>query len=117
MTDQRIHDRFRYFAGGKLHCRGAVFICRVQNISLGGALISIDNVKEKDISIGDSCVLQMYHEIKGGNVVMEAKVVHHSFSYVGMAFKNLDREKMTSLEELMRREKDRAQAGAAVYCF
>ncbi len=106
MREQRLHKRISYVVTGKLHCRGDIFGCLVQNLSMGGAFISIDNTPETDIAVGDACLLQMYHEIIGRNVVLEAMVIHRGPSSVGMAFKNLDGGKIAFLATLMEREGD-----------
>lgn len=74
---------------------------------MGGAFISINSTPEEDIRVGDACILQMHHEIKGHNVVLEAMIIHRGPSTVGMAFKNLSGEKMASLAALMERVEDK----------
>jgi len=108
VSKQRLHKRISYVVQGKLHCRGDIFICQIQNLSMGGAFITINNTPETNICVGDACLLQMRHEIDGLNIVLEAMVIHCGLSSVGMAFKNLDGEKMALLAALMERDGDKS---------
>ena len=104
MTEKRRFSRITYVVGGKLQCRDTTFICRLENLSMGGALITIRNATITDICVGDTCLLQLYHEIEGRHITAEALVAHLEFAFVGLAFLNLDAETKTSLETIMERE-------------
>lgn len=105
MTEKRRFERVRYVVGGKLQYRDTTFICRIENLSMGGALVTIREAAITDIGHGDTCLLQLYHEIKGRYISVEALVVHHGFAFVGLSFLKLDEESKNSLEEIMGREK------------
>jgi len=105
MTEKRRFSRSTYVVGGKLHCRDTIFICRIENISMGGALVTISDAISTDICVGDTCLLQLYHEVKGRHITVEAQIVHHGFSFIGLSFLNIDEETKVSLETIMEREK------------
>lgn len=105
MTEKRRFSRIKYVVGGKLLCRETTFICRLENLSMGGALVTIRNATINGICIGDTCLLQLYHEIEGRHISVESLVAHHGFAFVGLAFLNLDAEAKASLEKIMEREK------------
>ena len=72
---------------------------------MGGALVTIRDAALTDLCVGDNCTLQLYHEIKGRHITIEALVAHHGFAFVGLVFLNLDAEAKASLETIMEREK------------
>jgi hypothetical protein len=72
---------------------------------MGGALVAIRDATITDICTGDNCLLQLYHEIEGRHITIEALVAHHGFAFVGLAFINLGAEAKASLEKIVEREK------------
>ena len=105
MTEKRQFSRIKYVVGGKLQCRDTKFICRLENLSMGGALVTIRNASLTDICVGDTCSLRLYHEIEGRQITVEALVARLGFAFVGLVFLNIDAETKTSLEAIMAREK------------
>ncbi|RII25500.1 MAG: hypothetical protein CXR30_18505 [Geobacter sp.] len=105
MTEKRRFRRITYVVGGTLQCHGSTFSCRLENLSVAGALITIRDTSATDIRVGDHCFLRMYHEIEARHVIMEAYVIHHVFAFVGLAFTNLSAEIEASLVSIMKREK------------
>ena len=118
MNEKRRFSRIKYVVGGKLQCREATFICRLENLSMGGALVTIRNAAMTDICIGDTCFLKLYHEVEGRFVTVEAQIAHHGFSFVGLAFINPNAETKASLEKIMEREvhKTWGMDDYATYC-
>jgi hypothetical protein len=104
MTETKQFSRIKYVVGGKLQCRHTTFICRLENLSMGGALVTIRNASITDICVGDTCSLRFYHEIEGRHITVEALVTRLEFTFVGLAFLNLDTETKGSLEIIMERE-------------
>jgi len=104
MNEKRKFSRIKYVVGGKLQCRESTFICRLENLSMGGALVTIRNSVITDICIGDTCFLILYHEVEGRFITVEALVAHHGFSFVGLAFINPNSETKASLGKIMERE-------------
>lgn len=104
MTEKRRFSRITYVVGGKLQCRDTTFICRLENLSMGGALVTIRNAAITEICVGETCLLRLYHEIEGRYITVEALVAHHEFAFVGLSFLNLDSETKASLERIMGRE-------------
>jgi len=88
-----------------LQCHETTLICRLENLSMGGALVTIRNATITDICAGDGCLLRLYHEIEGRHITVEALVAHHGFAFVGLVFLNLDAETKASLVKIMDREK------------
>jgi hypothetical protein len=105
MTEKRRYSRLTYVVRGKLHCRDTIFNCRLENLSMGGALVTIRDAVITDIRTDDNCLLQLYHEIERRHITIEALVAHHGFAFVGLVFLNLDVETKASLEKIMEREK------------
>ncbi|MGD0584983.1 MAG: PilZ domain-containing protein [Oryzomonas sp.] len=104
MTEKRRFRRISYVVGGTLQCRDATFRCRLENLSMGGALVTIRDADVTGLRTGDTCLLRLYHEIEGRYITVEALIAHHVFSFVGLGF-TLDAETKTSLETIMGREK------------
>jgi hypothetical protein len=105
MTEKRRFRRITYVVGGTLQCRDAAFRCRLENLSMNGALVTIRDAAVTGLRTGDTCVLRLYHEIEGRYITVEALIAHHVFSIAGLGFLNLDAETRTSLETIMEREK------------
>ena len=89
-------------------CRDAAFRCRLENLSMAGALVTIRDAATPDLHTGDTCLLRLYHEIEGRHVTVEAQIAHHVFAVVGLGFLCLDAETKTSLQKIMEREKRKA---------
>jgi len=105
MTEKRRFSRITYMVGGTLKCHGSSFSCRLENLSMSGALVTTRDISATDIRVGDHCFLSMYHEIEGRHLIVEAKVVHQVFAFVGLAFTNLTAEIEASLESILERAK------------
>jgi hypothetical protein len=108
MTEMRRFHRITYVVGGTLLCRDAAFRCRLENLSMTGALVTIRDAVMPDLHTGDTCLLRLYHEIEGRQITVEAQIAHHVFAIVGLGFLSLDAETKTSLEKIMEREKRNA---------
>ena len=105
VVQKRQYSRITYVVEGTLTCRNASYACRLENLSKGGALVTIRAATNTDIHIGDTCLFSLFHDIEDRHIVIEARVAHHVFAFVGLAFHNLDSATMESLETIVEREK------------
>jgi hypothetical protein len=108
MTEKRRFHRITYVVGGTLLCRDTAFRCRLENISMNGALITIRDAAIPDLHTGDTCLLRLYHEIEGRYITVEAQIAHHVFAIVGLGFLSLDAETKASLKTILEREERKA---------
>jgi PilZ domain len=108
MIEKRQLHRITYVVGGTLQCRDGTFRCRLENLSMAGALVTIREAAITDIHVGDACSLRLYHEIEGRYIAMEALIAHHVFAIVGLKFLSLGVETKTSLGAIVEREKRKA---------
>ena len=88
-----------------MQLRDTTYSCRLENLSLVGALVTIKDAVMTDIHSGDICLLRLYHEIEGRYITVEAQVAHCVFAFVGLAFINLEVETQASLQTIIAREK------------
>jgi hypothetical protein len=102
MTEERKFSRIKYVVGGKLQFHDITFL---ENLSMGGALVTIRNTSITDIRGGDNCLLRLYHEIEGCHVIVKAMVARQGFAFVGLAFSDLDADTIASLGKIKEREK------------
>ena len=105
MTEKRRFSRITCVVEGTVLCRDVTFNCRLENLSLSGALVTIRDSAVTGIRDGDTCTLRLKREIEGRHFTVEALVVNHVFAFVGLAFLNLAPETKVSLEKIMEREK------------
>jgi hypothetical protein len=108
MTEKRKYHRIAYTVGGTLMCRDAAFNCKVENLSMNGALVFVRNDGAPVIRVGDSCLLRLYHEVEGRFITITAVVAHRAFSFVGLAFSDCDNDSAASLESIMQRDQQNA---------
>lgn len=104
MAENRQLKRVPYVAGGTFQYRDTTFSCRLENISMAGALISIRNLTATDFRPGHICILNLFDEMEGQHISIEVLIAHHSFSYVGLEFIYLDVDAQVSLEIIIERE-------------
>src|ERR1039457_2507775 len=103
MAENRQFSRITYVVGGTLQYRDATFNCRLENLSMSGALVTIKNTIT-DFRPGNVCVLKLYDELEDRHISIEVLVAHHAFAYAGLTFLNLDVDTLISLELIMERE-------------
>lgn len=83
MNQRRFH-RVQSRAPGELSHLGMNYKCRLENVSLRGALISADECIM--IPVGDCCTLLLTLEPEAAPVAITACIVHSFFSMVGVKF-------------------------------
>jgi c-di-GMP-binding flagellar brake protein YcgR len=109
MTEKRRFHRITYVVGGTLLFGDTALRCRLENLSLAGALVTIRDADTFNLRKGDTCQLRLYHEVEGHFITVEARIVHHVFAIVGLSFLSLGVETKTSLGSIMEREKRKAR--------
>lgn len=83
MNQRRFH-RVKFNAPGELAHYDMNYRCRLENVSLRGALISADECIM--VPLGESCILSIPLEPESPPMVITVAVVHCFFSMVGVKF-------------------------------
>jgi len=104
MTQKREFRRITSAVEGTVECHGATFACRLENLSLGGALVSVRESAATGIRAGDRCLLRLNQETGGRRISVEARVAHHVFAFVGVAFHSVDVETRAQLMSIIEKE-------------
>ena len=102
MAENRQCNRITYVAGGTLQYRDTIFSCRLENLSMFGALVTIRT--KPDFLPGNICVLKLYDELVGRDLTFETLIAHQALDHAGLKFINNDVETQISLEMIMERE-------------
>jgi PilZ domain-containing protein len=97
MIEKRKHPRIRFDARCILSHDGSTYEGRVVNISLGGAMISIDD--GAFIPQEDTCLFQIFVEGCGDPDEIRARVVYSAFSCIGIMFLAFGRDTHPKLYE------------------
>ncbi|QWV94908.1 PilZ domain-containing protein [Geomonas oryzisoli] len=122
--EQRRFHRITYSAPGELVHHDIKYRCRLENVSLRGALISADECLM--VPLHESCRLTVPLQPGGAPLTITVSVVHCFFSMIGVKFTgfsgdseqrlfDLLKEKTTEPEKLLQEwdslRKERADAG------
>lgn len=99
--EQRRFHRVQSRAPGELSHFGMDYKCRLENVSLRGALISADECIM--IPVGDCCTFSVVLEPETAPVVITACIVHSFFSMVGVKFVNFSGDAEERLLSFMQR--------------
>jgi hypothetical protein len=70
---------------------------------MAGALVSIRNTTATDFRPGNVCLLNLYDELEGRQITIQALVAHHAFAYAGLRFLKLDADTHVTLEAILER--------------
>jgi len=98
--EHRRFQRVKSTALGDLHHQGITYRVRLENLSLGGALLSSDDCIL--IPEGDHCSLSIHFE--GEDLfVLTAEVMNSFFSMVGVRFVCFEKDAEDRLRHLLRR--------------
>lgn len=84
MIEQRKHPRIRFDARCTLSHDGCTYGGSVVNISLGGAMLSLDDGAV--IPQGETCRVLIFSEKGGEPDTIEVRVVYSAFSCIGLMF-------------------------------
>lgn len=98
--DKRRFHRVTCAVPGELVHHEMSYACRLENVSLRGALISADECIM--VPLGEICTLSMPLQAGGLPVTVEAVVVHSFFSMVGLLFTHFNGDAERRLLEFMR---------------
>lgn len=90
MIEKRKHPRIRFDARCTLSHDGCAYGGGVVNISLGGAMLSLDDGAV--IPQGETCRVLIFPEEGGEPDAITARVVYAAFSCIGIMFLDFDRD-------------------------
>lgn len=77
------------------------FPCHVENISLHGALVGVDDGVCELVRQGEPCALILHQAAGGSGIDLAAQVVHSGFGLLGLRFAELDAAREKSLADIM----------------
>lgn len=100
MQKRRFH-RVTFHAPGELKHHEMSYKCRLENISLRGALISADECIM--VPLGETCTFAIWPDREERPMVISVIIVHSFFSMVGVQFVGFTDDAETRLLELMKR--------------
>ncbi|MBU5612765.1 PilZ domain-containing protein [Geomonas azotofigens] len=100
--EQRRYHRVKYSAPGELVHHEIKYRCRLENVSLRGALISADECLM--VPLNESCRLTLPLEPGKEPLIITVSVVHCFFSMVGVKFIAFAGDSELRLLELLKRE-------------
>jgi len=101
MSDKRRYPRVSCKVCGLLEHEDTCFNCRLENISLSGALVSLTDSSSGLIRLGDPFFLKIGSDGDEEPFVIPTRVAHIGFSLLGLAFLELDGEVRNSLETVL----------------
>ena len=101
MREKRSSQRNIFVANGVLQCRHQRFPCHVENISLNGALVGVEDAACDLARQEGRCVLSLPLGLGAPAVDMAAQVVHTGFGLAGLRFVDLDAVQEKRLAEFV----------------
>jgi c-di-GMP-binding flagellar brake protein YcgR len=101
MNDKRHAMRISFVANCLLTNEDYQLPCRVENISLNGALVRVDSLKGKKIHPDDTFDMILDNGSKESSVKIPVQVVHHAYSYIGLKFIHMNQEIEDSIIKFM----------------
>lgn len=102
MDDNRQHNRITYEAFGTLQYHDTIYYCQFENLSMSGALVTIN--KKPEFLPGNICILKLYDEFENRHLNIETLIAHQALDYAGLIFLNNDDETQILLEMIINRE-------------
>lgn len=99
--EQRRFHRVKHCAPGELKHHEMIYRCRIENISLRGALISADECLM--VPLNESCTLSVDLVAGDPPVTIKISVVHCFFSMMGVKFVAFEGDAEQRLVDLIRR--------------
>ena len=90
MHENRSSQRITVVAKGELRYKNQRLRCRLENISLSGALVTLEDVVRDPIPPKADCVLVLRNGDDSMPVDVAARVVHYGFGLVGLSFCHQD---------------------------
>ena len=116
LIEKRCFPRVTLAASGLLVYRDGSYSLRVENISLSGALISLQGDDCPCISQGERCSLVLPRGGPGAALRFAARLVHFGFDMASLRFDNLDQDSRLMLRSIIAHqqpESSPARAGSA----
>jgi hypothetical protein len=101
MREKRSSQRFAFVANGVLKCQHQRFPCHVENISLNGALVGVEDAACDLARQEGKCVLSLLQGLGVASIDLTALVVHSGFGLVGLRFAELDAAQEKRLAEVV----------------
>jgi hypothetical protein len=114
MKEKRRSERINYLGTGWLQHFNAKHFCRLENISMDGALISLKQPLREPINQGYYCRLTLYHDAEGHSKEFEACVARCEADQVGLEFVGLDSKLESTLTTIISREQQFYNGAQAV---
>lgn len=99
--NQRLFHRVKCSAPGELIHNEMEYRCRLENVSLRGALISADECIM--VPLGESCLFSVSLEPGTPPLLISIQIVHCFFSMVGVKFVGFSGDAESRLLDFMRR--------------
>jgi len=108
VLEKRSCPRVNVAASGVLMYREGLYPARLENISMAGALVTLELGDEPDISRGERCSLALY---RGGSraLRMSTRMVHLGYGMACLRFVNLDQDTRLLLRSLISRQMPQAR--------
>ncbi len=103
MSGKRRFHRVRFVTKSVLKHNNCTYPVRLENISLNGALFSLNESAIVLIQPGDKCTLAVYPGEEEAPLQFVAEVIHAGFSVAGVQFFAMDAETETRLCTLIER--------------
>jgi hypothetical protein len=105
MPEKRRLDRINYTMVGELVCNDKTVACRLENLSMAGALVTTRGLSISGMRVKDVCTLRLNCQSGKKLVTIQAQVAHHIFAFVGLTFGELDPETAALLESIISKNK------------
>ena len=101
MREKRSSQRIVFVANGVLQYQHQRFPCHVENISMSGALVGVEDAACDLARQEKGCVLSVPQGLGAPSVDLTAQVVHSGFGLVGLRFAELDAAQEKGLAEVV----------------
>ena len=99
--EKRKYPRVDLSVGGLLTYRDGRYSARLENISLAGALVSLQEGDCPPMSRGERCSLALYRSGSSGTLQFTTKVVHFGYDMASVRFVNLDQNTRLMLRSII----------------
>ncbi len=113
MEERRRSQRVNYLATSWLHNQKARYFCRLENISLHGALVDLKKTFIGPVRHGDTWRLRLHQDAEGqrhGDVMVQ--VVRFESAVVGLEFIAMEDASKDVLETIIRKERHLSEGAA-----
>jgi hypothetical protein len=101
VVEKRSFPRVSLAASGLLVYRDGVYRARVENISLSGALLSLETGEVPEVSRGEHCSLALRRDACGSGLRLSTRIVHFGYDMVCLRFVNLDQNTRLMLRSII----------------